>query len=88
MAAAVCLAVATKFQMNCVIDASICNGIDRVTGLVRSLIDLEALAAILKHLRHEGEFLQSAVLVERSEDLILAPHFYPVACAQCHRSHR
>ena len=53
----------------------------RVAGLMRALVDLEALAAIAEHLRHEGQILEPAVLVERPQDLFLAQDLHPLACA-------
>ncbi len=41
--------------------------IDRVAGLVRTLVNSETLAAIFKHLRHEGEVLQTTVLIEQPQ---------------------
>ena len=80
LAAAVCLTVATEIQMDRIGEASTSNRIDRVAGLVRPLINFEALSAILKHLRHEGELIQPAILIERPQDLFLAPNFHPITC--------
>ena len=41
--------------MDCIGHASPSDGIDSVTGFVCSLENFETLAAITKHLRHEGE---------------------------------
>src|SRR5262249_38245189 len=45
---------------------------------------LEALTAILQHLRHDGHAIETPVPVQRGKDLLLAPHFDPVPCPQRH----
>src|SRR5262249_29163767 len=50
----------------------------------RVLLHLEALAAVLQHLRHQGQAFKSPVLVQRRKDLLLAPHLDPVSCPQRH----
>ena len=55
---------------------------DRIAGLVRPLVDLEALPAILEHLRHEGHAIQSTLLVKRPQDFVLAADFDPITCMQ------
>jgi hypothetical protein len=57
--------VAAVLQMNPVRQASTAGAGRRITGLVRPLIDLKALAAVFEHLRHERETVESAILVER-----------------------
>ena len=56
LTAAIGLAVAAKIEMHRVrqAQADILSA-HRVAGLVRALVDLEALAAIAEHLRHEGQ---------------------------------
>jgi hypothetical protein len=51
---------------------------------VGPLKDLKALAAILKHLRHERKFFETTVLIQRAEDLVLASDLHPIAGAQIH----
>ena len=50
-----------------------------VARLVRPFADSKPLPAVLKHLRHEWEVLQSPILVERAQDLILTAHLNNVA---------
>ena len=59
----------------------------RVASLVSSLVNAKALTAVPEHLRHEGESVQTSILVERSEDFLFAQHLYPVtsACVHVHR---
>ena len=45
---------------------------------------LEALTAILQHLRHEGQPLKPSIFVESCKDFLLAPYFDPVLCPQRH----
>jgi hypothetical protein len=44
---------------------------DRVTGLVRALVNTKALTAVLEHLRHEGKFVEASILVERAKNVLL-----------------
>ena len=55
---------------------------DRVAGLVRPAADPEALSAVGEHLRHEGESVEPATLVQRAENLFFAPNLDDVAGAQ------
>jgi hypothetical protein len=57
---------------------------DSITGLVGAAVYAETLAAVSKHLRHEREFVEATILVERSEDFLLAPDLYPVASTRFH----
>ena len=61
---------------------------DGVAGFVRAFVYFEALAAILKHLRHERHAVESALLVERPQDLFLASDFDQIACPQPAHSQR
>jgi hypothetical protein len=79
LATPICSAVAAEFKVHRAVNLSASDGIDRVTGLVRALEDPETLAAIFEHLGHEWEPVQAALVVERPEDLILGPHFHPIA---------
>ena len=56
--------------------------VDGVAQLQGELPDPEPLAAELQHLGHERQVLQLAVLVQRREDLRLAPHLDQLADAQ------
>jgi hypothetical protein len=57
---------------------------DRIASLVRGLVNTKTLTAIVEHLRHEGEFVESSILVERSEDFLFAQDLDPVACVRFH----
>ena len=56
--------------------------VDGVAQLQGELPDPEPMAAELQHLGHERQVLQLAVLVQRREDLRLAPHLDQFADAQ------
>src|SRR5262245_27755824 len=62
------------------------GAIHRVAGLVRALENLEALTAVLEHLRHERQALQSPGLVQRAENFLLASHLDPIANFQFSKS--
>jgi len=65
LAACISLAVAAVIEVDASRQASAdVMATHRVTGLVCSLINLEALAAILKHLRHEGESVELSILIK------------------------
>ena len=57
---------------------------DRIASLVCGLVNTKTLTAIFEHLRHEGEFVEASILVERSEDFLFAQDLDPVACARFH----
>ncbi len=44
-----------------------------------TLVDLEFLAAILKHLRHKGHAIELALAIKRAKDLLFAEDFDPIA---------
>jgi hypothetical protein len=48
---------------------------DEVTGLVGSLMDTKAPAAILEHLGHERQPFQSSILIQCGKDFGLASYF-------------
>ena len=52
------------------------------TGLLNAARDPEAFPAVLEHLRHERHSCQSAILVQRSIDLLGRPHFDEVPWVQ------
>jgi hypothetical protein len=52
---------------------------DRVAGLVRAFVDLEALAAILEHLWHDRHAVESPPPIEGAQYLVFAPNFDPVS---------
>ena len=84
MAPAIGPSVAAQIQMNRVGNAStrvVPIDFDGVASFVRALENLEALPAILEHLRHKRQSVQLGILVERSQDLLLAADFDPIACA-------
>src|SRR6266850_247728 len=54
------------------------GSVDSIAGLVSPLVNPESLAAVLKHLRHEGKAVQSALRVQGPQDLLLASNLYPV----------
>jgi hypothetical protein len=64
LATAVRLAVTPGFQMDGAREPAAGHRVDRVAGLVGTSINSEALAAILKHLRHEGKILQTPIFVQ------------------------
>jgi hypothetical protein len=72
--------------MNSVCEPSAAGAINRVAGLVRALVDLKALTAVLKHLRHERQPLQAAILVKRAEDLLFASNLHPITRSEFHGS--
>jgi hypothetical protein len=53
---------------------------------MRALVDLKLLAAECKHLGHERHAVKLPVAVERVQDFVLAPDFYPVADCQLRSS--
>ena len=53
--------------------------VDRVAGLVRTLVNPKRLSAILKHLRHERQVLELSVFVQRAQNFFLASYFYEIA---------
>lgn len=55
--------------------ACLVNGI---ASLVRAFVNLEPPAAILEHLRHEGQAVELAFLVKRFQDFFLAPDLDPI----------
>jgi hypothetical protein len=57
---------------------------DRIAGLVSGLVNAKTLTAIVEHLRHEREFVEASIFVERSEDFLFAQDLDPVACARFH----
>src|ERR1700675_589320 len=50
-----------------------------VTGFVGYFVNLELLPAKCEHFRHERHSLELAVGVQRSQNLLFAPDFHPVA---------
>src|SRR5690349_19350232 len=54
----------------------------RIARFVRALGNLKALSTVLKHLRHEGHALETAILIQRGKDFVLAPDFNPVTDAK------
>jgi hypothetical protein len=61
------------------------NGVDRVAGLVRALVDLKPLSAVLEHLRHERQALHATAFVKRAQNLFFTADFHPIASAKlCH----
>jgi hypothetical protein len=77
-------AAAEIFQVNPIEKPPSAGAVDRIAGLVRTFVDPEPPTAILEHLWHEWQTIQSTVLVEGAEDFLLASNFNPVARAQCH----
>ena len=51
----------------------------RIASLVSPLMDLESLAAELKHLRHEGNSVKLCIIVECPQNFFLASYFHPIA---------
>ena len=81
--------VTAMFQMNRVAEAP--ADVDDAgrsshftAGLSGALEHLEALTAILRHLRHERQPFEMPVFVECRKDLLFAPDFDPVPCSQRH----
>ena len=65
------LTVATKtFEVNGVLHPAERGPVDRVARLVGAPVDAKAPAAEPQHLRHEGQRVERAALVERAEDLL------------------
>jgi hypothetical protein len=48
---------------------------------MRAFEDPESLTAVLEHLRHKGESVETAVHVECREDFLSAPNLYPLVHA-------
>jgi hypothetical protein len=46
--------------------------------------NLQALAAVLKHLGHEGHSIELAFLIQRFENFLFTPHLNPIARTQSH----
>src|SRR5262245_5654402 len=59
---------------------------DEVAGLVGPLVHLHGLAAVLEHLWHERQSLESTVLIQRAEDFLFAPYSDRLAGAQSRHS--
>jgi hypothetical protein len=53
-----------------------------IASFVRSFIDLKAFAAEREHLRHEGHPVELPLIIERPQNLFLAPDFHPIAHQQ------
>src|SRR5262249_26125806 len=79
VATAVCLPVAASLEMDCAIDPASPNREDGIASLMRPLVNLKALAAEGKHLRHERHAIQLPIAVERRQYLILASDLNPIA---------
>jgi hypothetical protein len=60
--------------------------IDRVARFVRSFVDSESLAAILKHLRHEWQSVQATIFVKGLQDFLLASNLHPIPGSKLHRA--
>jgi hypothetical protein len=72
LASAVCFAVAAEAEVDSIRQAP--PGItaaDGIAGLVRALINAEALTTVFKHLGHEGEAVEATILVECAEEFLL-----------------
>ena len=84
MAIAVCLSVATCFEMDGVFKLPRAIGIGRriIASLVGAFVDLKFLPAILEHLGHKHHSVQLTLSVEGIENFLFASDFYPVADAQ------
>ena len=82
MAATIGLAVTSQAEMNTIGKSAAGNGVDRVAGLVRALVDLEPLSAVLEHLRHERQALHATAFVKRAQNLFLTADFHPIASAK------
>src|ERR1700722_4928592 len=59
-------AIATRFQMNGIVDPSTANREHGVAGLMRSFVNLESFATKSKHLGHEWHTVELTVTVEGS----------------------
>src|SRR5579864_8554800 len=79
LASAVCRSVATGVEVDGILHAPSADREHRVAGLVRALIDVKTTAAECEHLRHERHAVELAVLVESTQDFILAANLEPVA---------
>jgi hypothetical protein len=77
-------AIAAKpLQMDGGVEATPCPGfVDGVTGFVSDCTDAETLPTERKHLGHERQALNAAVLVQRGEDFLFAANFHKVAGAK------
>src|SRR5690349_24294579 len=53
-----------------------------VARLMGSLVHAEPLSAVLEHFGHEGKLVEPAVLIQRSQDLGLAPDFHKISRTQ------
>jgi hypothetical protein len=76
--------VAPQIEMNGIGEPSATRASDRVTGLMGPFVDSESLTAILKHLRHEWQTLQAAILVKGAENLFFASDLHPITGAKSH----
>jgi hypothetical protein len=65
-------------------EASPATIVDRVAGLVRAFVNSKPLTAVLKHLRHEWQLVQTSGFVEGGKDLLFASNFHPIARSKCH----
>ena len=59
-----------------------------VTCFVGALVDTETPAAVGEHFRHEGQILQTTVLIKRRQDFRPAAHFDPISDPKVQRSVR
>jgi hypothetical protein len=65
--------------MNRVIHSPALEVVNGVASLVCPFKYLESLAAVLKHLRHEGQAFELPFAVESLQDFLFAPDFNPLA---------
>jgi hypothetical protein len=60
------------------------GAIHRVAGLVRDFVNFKRPPAKFQHLRHEGQAVQSAILVECRKYFFLATDLHPIAGMYLH----
>ena len=78
LAAAIRLPVAAhSFQVYRVGHRSSGGPVDCIAGFVGALINAKPLAAVLKHLWHEGQLLEAPIAIERRQNFFFGTHFDP-----------
>src|SRR3954454_940166 len=58
----------------------------RIAGLVGTFAHAQRLPTIPEHLRHEWQLLELALLVQRTENLLLRPDLHPFTSAEAETS--
>lgn len=70
------------FQMHGMQHAAAADPVGRIARFVGAPEHTKLFSAELKHLRHEGEFLQSSMAVQRGKNLFSATHLHTIRCSE------